>query len=220
MNENRLPSASPDAIDEEARAVAIARLKDLFSTEGLSFESFSEALEQILTAPTHAALEMAMSALPPLVRLTPVSRRLSGPLVLRAPDGKLGRGSACQLAADTTICSGFGTALVDLTRASWDAQQINLRLETWGTIELLVPEGVDVQKVGVCGSVELGPLRPPVPGGPVLRISTYGPAGVIQIRHPKHPTGGPFTRSRRRHRQARSSFDLSINKSRGTSSCE
>jgi hypothetical protein len=198
MNENRLASAPLDVIDEGARAAAIARLTHVFSQEGLSFESFSEVLDRIFTARSHAALEMAMSALPPLVRLTPVARRLCEPLVLRAPDGKLGLGSGWQLAADTAICTGFGTALVDLTTASWDAHHINLRLETWGSIDVLVPEGVDVQVAGVCASVDRASLAAAIPGGPRLRISTYGPTGRIRIRHPKQRNGGRFGRRARR----------------------
>lgn len=82
--------------------------------------------------------------------------------------------------------------------ASWDTHQINLHLETWGSIEVLVPEGVAVQMVGGSGSVHLESLSAPVPSGPVLRISTSGPTGVIRIRHPRERNGGPFTRWRRR----------------------
>ena len=142
-----------------------------------------------------------MSALPPLVRLTPASRRLARPLVLQAPDSALQLGSGWQLAADTTIGTGFGAARLDLTAASWDVHQINLRLQTWGSIEVLVPKGVAVQMLGGSASVLLESLSPPVPGGPVLRISTSGPTGVIRIRHPKKRNGGPFTRWRRRHRR-------------------
>jgi hypothetical protein len=68
----------------------------------LSLERFSGVLEQVFAAPSHADLEAAMLALPPLVRLTPASRQLAKPLVLRAADGGLQLGSGWQLAADTT----------------------------------------------------------------------------------------------------------------------
>lgn len=198
VNENRPGSAPLGVVDEDARVAAIARLSDLFSRERLSFECFSEVLGQVMAAPSHGALEMAMAALPSLVRLTPPSKRLSGQLVLRAPDSKLALGAGWQLAADTTISTGFGTALLDLTAASWDAHQINLRLETWGSIDVLVPEGVTVQISGGSASVELKSLSPPIPGGPQLRISTSGPTGVIRICHPKHRNGRPFMRRKRR----------------------
>ena len=185
MNRNMPSSAPPKVVDEDARAAAIARLRDVFSNEGLSSERFSEVLGQIVAAPDHAALETAMSALPPVVRLTPASRRLPGPLVLRAPDSELELGSGWQLAPDTTIGTGFGSAQVDLNAASWDAHQIDLHLETWGAINVLVPKGVAVQIVGASGSIDVGSLSTPVPGGPLLRISTCGPTGVIRIRHPQ-----------------------------------
>ena len=106
-----------------------------------------------------------MSALPPLVRLTPASRRLTKPLILQAADGGLQLGSGWQLAADTTISTGFGAARVDLTAASWDSCQINLHLETWGSIEVLVPEGVAVQMVGGSGDIHLESLSTPATGG-------------------------------------------------------
>jgi hypothetical protein len=194
-----LPVAAPlDGADEDDRVAAIARLHDLFSAGELSLERFSGVLEQVFAAPSHADLEAAMLALPPLVRLTPASRQLAKPLVLRAADGGLQLGSGWQLAADTTISTGFGAAQLDLTAASWDTHQINLRLETWGSIEVLVPEGVAVQIVSGSGRVQLESLSPPVPGGPVLRISTSGPTGAIRIRHPKERNGGLFTRWRRR----------------------
>jgi len=185
MNMNPPPSAPLDVVDEDARAAALARLGNVFSTDGLPSQRFFEVLGQIFASTNHAELETAMSALPSLVRLTPASRRLAGPVVLRAPDGKLGLGCGWQLAGDTTIGTGFGKALVDLTTASWDAHQIDLRLETWGSIEVLVPQGVAVQIAGASARIELASLSTPVPGGPLLRISSSGPAGVIRIRHPK-----------------------------------
>ncbi|MGA2321218.1 MAG: hypothetical protein ABSG95_10840 [Solirubrobacteraceae bacterium] len=205
MNKNSPVSAPMDGVDEDARVAAVARLRDLFSGGGLSLERFSGVLEQVLAAASRADLEAAMLTLPPLVRLTPASRRLARPLVLEAADDRLQLGSGWQLAADTTIRTGLGAARLDLTAASWDAHQIDLHLETWGSIEVLVPEGATVQMVGGSGSVQLESLSAPVPGGPVLRISTSGPAGVIRIRQRKKRNGGPFTRWRQQRTAGRPS---------------
>lgn len=198
VNSDSPVSAAPDGVDEDARVAAIARLHDLFGRGRMSIERFSGALEQVFAAASHADLEAALLGLPPLVRFTPASRRLRKPLVLRAPDSDLRLRSGWQLAADTTIGTGFGAARVDLAAARWDAQQVNLRLETWGSIDVLVPVGVSVQIVGGSTSVQLEPLSVPVPGGPVLRVSTCGPTGVIRIRHPRERDGGWFMRRRRR----------------------
>ena len=90
----------------------------------LSLERFSVVLEQVLAAVSQTDLEEVMLALPSLVRLTPASHRLGQPLVLQA-DGDLTLGSGWQLAADTTISVAFGTARLDLTATSWDANLIN-----------------------------------------------------------------------------------------------
>lgn len=198
MNNDLPVTTALDGVDEDDRVSAIGRLHDLFGSGELSHECFSGVLEQVFAALGHADLEIAMLALPPLVRLTPSARRLAKPLVLQAVDSDIQLGSGWQLAADTTVRTGFGAAQLDLTAASWDTQQINLHLETWGSIEVLVPEGVAVQMVGELGGVHLESLSAPVPGGPVLRISTSGPTGVIWIRHPRESTGGWFKRWRRR----------------------
>ena len=197
MYEDHPRSSSLDRVGEEDRVAAVDRLHELIRVGSLSLESFSAILERVLAAVGYADLESAMLALPPPVRLTPVSRRLADPLVLRA-NGDLKLGSGWQLAADTTISVAFGTAWLDLTAASWDADDINLHLETRaGAIELIIPEGVAVQMVGGSGRVQLESLSPPLPGGPVLRVSTLGPTGVIRIRHPKKRRAGPLTRWRR-----------------------
>ena len=190
MIKDLLATTVLDGVDEDDRSSAIARLHDLFCAGELSHECFSAVVEQVFAAPKYADLEIAMLALPPLVRLTPSSRRLAKPMVLQVADGGIQLGPGWQLAADTTIRTGFGKARLDLTAASWDAQQINLHLETWGSIEVLVPQGVAVQMFGGQGSVHLESLSAPVPGGPVLRISTSGPTGVIRIRHPGSATMG------------------------------
>jgi hypothetical protein len=183
MNQDDWLSSAVDDVDEDVREAAIARLHELFNRGGLSFESFCSLLDRVLAASSEAELNSAMSELPPLVRLTPAPRRLDRPLVLRAPGSDLQLGAGWQLAADTIVASGCGTARLDLTAASWDSQQINLRLETWGSIEVLVPEGVAVQITGGSASVQLESLCPPVAGGPLLRVSNIGPTGSVRIRH-------------------------------------
>jgi hypothetical protein len=203
--EDRPVSSDLDAVDEDARIAAVDRLHGLVSGGSLSLEGFSAALEKVLAALTNTDLKAAMLALPPLVRLTPAPLRLAQPLVLRA-DGGLKLGSGWQLAADTTVSVAFGAAVLDLTAASWDAYEVNLRLETQaGAIEVVVPEGVAVQMVGGSGRVQLESLSPPVPGGPILRVSTSGPTGVIRVHHPKRRAGGPLAHWRRRRTASRPS---------------
>ena len=50
-----------------------------------------------------------------------------------------------------------------------------------------------MQMVGGSGNVQLESLSPPVPGGPVLRVTTSGPTGVIRVHHPESHVGGLLT---------------------------
>ncbi|MGO9489579.1 MAG: hypothetical protein ACLQBB_11190 [Solirubrobacteraceae bacterium] len=200
MKESSRDLAALDGADEDARGAAVSRLYELVSYGGLSLEHFSAILEEVFAASSHAELEASMSGLPSLARITPASRRLAGRLVLQVPDSALQLGSGWQLAADTTVSTGFGQAQLDLTAASWDDRQVNLHLQTWGSIDVLLPRGAAVQVLGGSGTVQLESLSAPVPGGPLLRVSTSGPTGVIRIRHPKRHDGRPLTRWRRRRR--------------------
>ena len=194
MSDERPTGARVDAVAEGDREVAAARLAELFANGALSHEGFSAALDDVFAAPGRTELEAALAALPPLVRLTPAARRLPGPLVLQATGPSLQLGAGWQLAAETTVRAGSGTVQLDLSQASWDAPEIHLRLESWGAIEVLVPVGVAVQVVSGSGQVALASVAPPLPGGPVLRISTTGPAGVVRVGHPKDPAAYPPAR--------------------------
>lgn len=186
-------------VDEDERVASITRLKDLFGDGAISYEHFSAVLEQVFAASSHAELRGAMVTLPPLVRLTPPLLRSRIPLIVRAAEGGLRFGPGWQLASDTTVSTGVGTTRVDLTRACWDSQDITLRLGTWGSIEVLVQRGVAIQLAGGSRPVELRSIFPAVPGGPVLRISTFGPTGMIRIAQTEvHGTGRAHDRGRRR----------------------
>lgn len=189
--------APMNGMDGEDRATAVARLHDLFAGGEVSFDAFSEALDKLFDAPDHAGLAEVMLALPPLVRMTPAWLRLAKPLVLRAADGRLQLGPGWQLAGRTTVSTGPGAARLDLTAASWDAHQIDLRLETWGSIDVVVPAGVAVQVAGGSRPVQLRSVAPPVPGGPTVRVSTNGPAGVIRVCHPEAHDASRSVRWRR-----------------------
>lgn len=190
-----------DPVDEADRVAAVARLRDLVGSGELSFERFSDALDQALAATTHTELETAFTALPSLVHLSPVSRRLSRPVVVEARMSSLDLGSGFQLAADTSVIASIGSVWLDLTSASWDARQVDLRLEaTTGSIDVVVPRGVVVQLVHAKGQVVLDNIEPPIPGAPVLRIEATARTGVIRITHDPERVPGAPSRTRRRRR--------------------
>jgi hypothetical protein len=184
VDEDQAPPGTRGGVADGERFAAAARLNDLFSDGEVSHERFAGALEAVFAAPAHDDLAAAMAGLPPIVRLTPAAHRLTSPLVLRAGGGGLRLGRGWQLGARTSVTTGVGRTRLDLAAATWDSLEIALCVETWGTVEVLVPHGVAVQLGGSCGGVRLEALTPPVPGGPVVRLTTRGPAGAVCVRHP------------------------------------
>jgi len=183
VTDNQPPIAA-DPIGDADRVTAIARLRDLFAAGELSYDDFSRALDQALAASTHAELESAFARLPLPVRLSPMSRRLTSPVVVEARMSSLDLGTGFQLGADTSIVATTGSVYLDLTAASWDAREIDLRLKTkTGTIDVIVPRGVAVQPVLLKGQIVLDDLEPPIPGAPVLRVEATARMGVIRLTH-------------------------------------
>jgi DUF1707 SHOCT-like domain len=193
-----LVPASRDAVADLERTAATERLGELFGCGQVSLEEFHQVLERIFTSLHRADLEAVMRTLPPPVHITPVSRRLTEPLVVQLAHGGACLGAGWQLGAATSVTTGSGTTRLDLNAASWDALEVDLRLETWGSIDILVPRGVAVQMVGGSGQVRIHSLSPPIPGGPVLRIRISGPAGAISVRHDDERIGERLPR-RKRH---------------------
>jgi hypothetical protein len=191
----------PEPVDDSERLAAVARLHHLVGGGNLSLERFSASLEQVLAANNQADLEMAMAALPSPVHLTPASRRLNQPLKLDAGIGKLRLGAGWQLASETEVSASTGKVWLDLTGATWDARQIDLRLRVaTGKIEVIVPKGVAVQMVSASGRVRLDNLVPPVPGAPLLRVvaSTSNGGGRIRFTHEAQEQSKPHWWRRRR----------------------
>ncbi len=186
MTEQYPVPMSPEPVDDSDRLAAVARLRDLVTTGSLSLERFAASLEQVLAATDQTDLEVAMAALPSVVRLTPASRRLTQPLKLEAVTGKIHLGTGWQLARETEVTGKTGKVVLDLTGATWDAREIDLRLQTLtGKIEVIVPKGVAVQLLSATSRVRLDNLVSPVPGAPLLRVvaSTSPGGGRIIFTH-------------------------------------
>jgi len=94
-------------------------------------------------------------------------------------------GRGWQVAAETTVATGTGPVEIDLVDASWDAPNVHLNLQTWGNVEIVVPDGVAVQVATASVPVHLEPLALSGPGAPALRLSALGPTGVIRVGNPR-----------------------------------
>jgi len=191
-----LGAAPSGEVDEGDREAVVSRLAELFSVGALTHRAFGEALDEVFAARSRSELEGVVSGLPSVVRLTRVSERLDRPLRLQPTTGGLHLTPGWQLATDTTLTGGAQALRLDLTGASWDGPEVRLHLETWGSIDVLVAPGVAVQVLDGAGRIELTSLAPALPGGPVLRISMTGPAGVVRVSHPNEMPPRPSGRRR------------------------
>jgi hypothetical protein len=184
MSELRPDVPSPEPISDSDRVAVIARLHDLVASGDLDLERFSASLEQVLAAESETELETAVVGLPSVVRLTPSWRKLSQPVVLDAGIYRLELGDGWQLGADTTVKTNTAKVRLDLTRATWDARDVQLHLQSGtGNMEVIVPRGVSVQVVSMTGRVSVDDLAPPLPGGPVLRVDAATKTGKIRFTH-------------------------------------
>ena len=75
----------------------------------------------------------------------------------------------------------------DLTLSELHPYRIDLHIDTgWGSITIIVPQGVDLQLVRHRGGVD-SRLDPPVPGLPLVRLDVTTNIGRVHLRHPGIP---------------------------------
>ena len=199
MSEGEAPAVAADPVTDADRKAALRRLHDLVATDDLRVERFSAAVDQVLSASAYTELEAVMAPLPPLVRVTPAARRLARPLEIDAGMGRLDLGGGWQLAAETCVRTLTGRCRLDLTEASWDAIDVDLRLHTeMGLIDVIVPDGVAVHVVTAKGGVKVRRLAPAVPGGPRLTVEASARSGEIRIGNAEAPRWSRLVRALRR----------------------
>lgn len=186
MTEGEAPAPAADPIADADRKAALQRLHDLVAAGEVSVDHFTSAVELVLTAQRYAELEAVMTSMPPLVRVTPAARRLARPLEIDAGMGTLELAGGWQLAAATSVRTLTGRCRLDLTQASWDSTDVELRLHAeMGVIDVIVPEGVAVRIASAKGGVKVERLTRALPGGPRITVEASGQSGEIRIGHPQ-----------------------------------
>jgi hypothetical protein len=89
---------------------------------------------------------------------------------------------------------------LDLTQAEFDDHVIDLHVYTgWGSITIIVPQGVDVQVIRHRGGAD-SRLDPPVPGLPLVRLDVTTNIGRVHLRHPGNHDRPRRWPGSRRHR--------------------
>ena len=187
------------AVTDAQRDAALEHLRASVASSNLALEVYSEAVGAVLAASTAGEIAAVLQAVAPVVRLTPVHRRLTEPVVLESRSSSLVVGPAWQVARTTRVAVQSGRAVLDLTAAEFDGPIVDFDLSCQsGSIRVVVPHGIDVQfleMTGQSGGVlnELGPAVA-LPGAPLVRIRARTTSGRIVVRRPQPP---PPPRTRR-----------------------
>lgn len=221
-------------ITSDERDVAEARLRQAVADEVLSLEEFGDRMRVVLASRTRGELHAAIADLP-VAREAPArtaqrgqmrpAREQSSVIGILSSSTTSGRWRPGQ---STTAFAMLGEAKVDLQGAEYDGDELVINAySVLGEVEIVVPEGVevDLRGVSILGERSDKTDRMIVPGAPVVRIDGLALLGEITVRHPKEreryaaPDGrGPFadrlpqataqqraegaTRRRARHRWA------------------
>ena len=179
------------------RERSIALLRQAVGEGRLTLEESSQRVEVAQTARTDldlAALARDLPAAPagsaPAAPAAPGTQTpaVAGevPQEHRALFSHLIRQGPWSLPARSSWRSWFGTIDLDLRQARLAEADTELRVHNvFGTVTVIVPEGVEVSVAGggLFASQKIeSPEHPPIPGGPRLVIHCSGPGGTLYVR--------------------------------------
>lgn len=170
-----LPVLASDA--ERERACDL--LRDASAEGRLTLDEFTQRVERALAARTRSELEAVTADLPP----APVHR-----LPIRSSIAILGsidRVGYWRIGDVTSAISVLGSCKLDLRGAAISAPVVTVEATTvLGSLEVIVPEGVevDLEGVTVMGSKVLRLSSPPRAGAPVVRVTGLTLMGSVTVR--------------------------------------
>jgi hypothetical protein len=193
--------ASPPAIlaGDQEREHSTELLSQAVVEGRLTLEEFSDRVGRAQAARTREELALLTQDLPAPPATTPpattptaeaASRAVATPQQRHvAAFSRLVRSGPWELAQRSEFRAIFGTITLDLSQARLPGSAVDLEIyNLFGTVTVLVPEGVDVSLTGggMFASQVIEPQASrPVPGAPKLRINARGPGGTLYVRGKK-----------------------------------
>ena len=158
------------------RDETVERLREAAAEGRLTFEELADRIEVAAGATTRGELVRLTRDLP-----APPPARAAEPLHVRTV-GDVKRSGAWVVPPELTLRSWLGHIKLDLRQAMITSEEIRIHAHTpFGNIDLLVPEGVEVD-VRARGQqkVEGGA---PVPGAPRIVLTGGTVFGTVKVRH-------------------------------------
>lgn len=163
------------------RDVALALLREASVDGRLTLEELAERAELVTAARTRDEVAAATAGLDRPA--TPAAPQEA--VRQRALFSTLARQGRWQIARQARYSAVFGNVKLDLRQAVLTAPEIDLEAKTiFGSVEVIVPEGVDVELVGgaALSSQELKVEGAAPEGAPVIRIRHRGFCGSLAVR--------------------------------------
>ena len=177
-------SPNPILASDAEREQSVVLLREAVGEGRLTLEEFSERLDLVQAARTDADLADLARDLP--ARSSQPATPAVGAEQHRAFCSHLVRGGPWSLPHHSSWRSIFGTIDLDLRQARLDGPETLLEIyNLFGTVTLLVPEGVEVvvRGGGLFASQKIeAPQRPVVAGAPRITIDARGPGGTLHVR--------------------------------------
>jgi hypothetical protein len=173
------------------REATITRLRDAMAEGRLTLDDFSERTDTVLTAITRDQLAAAVADLPNGPPSTAIASLGAArkPLVVGIM-GSARRNGRWRAGHEINAVALMGGCQIDLRHAIIDASVITVNaLALMGSVEVIVPEGVEVDLGGVAimGSKEMKMNgSAPAQGAPIVRITGLAVMGAIIVsNHPR-----------------------------------
>ena len=180
-------AAGPPAIRTSTaeRQAVIAILQAAVVDGRLTLEEYSDRVGLAVAARTDQDLQALTADLPrPLARGVPTS--ISTVVEHRAVCSHIVRRGPLALDAESKYTSWFGTVDLDLRQATLPAADVSIDVKNvFGTVTVLVPDGVDVRMEGggLLSSEHVDISNSAVvPGAPVIRVRVSGVGGTVSVR--------------------------------------
>ena len=168
--------AGAERVSDADRDHAVTLLREHVVVGRLTLDEFSERVGVALRARTRDDIAGAMSDLPVLaVAAEEGTRRRARRWVVAVMSRSQAKGR-WRLSGRTTAVAVMGGCDMDLRHAEIDGAEVVITaLAFWGGIQIVVPEGFDVELVGLSLHGEPGPENPQRDAG--ARIAPYPRAG-------------------------------------------
>jgi class 3 adenylate cyclase len=177
--------AGAERVSDADRDHAVKALREHVVVGRLTLDEFSERVGLALRARTRDDIAGAMTDLPALaVAAEEATRRRSRRRFVAVMSGSEAKGR-WRLSGRTTAVAVMGGCDIDLRHAEIDGPEVVITaVAFWGGIQIIVPEGFDVELEGFSfmGGRDLK-LRdvPRVPGSPRIRVRGFAIMGGISV---------------------------------------